>query len=139
VFVYDTQITFIYSEYMLCALGLNLRCFSYYSSDSKKKKTEKAVLCLLILDVYLYTYACMHSIYHLSNIFRYHLLSILCQAYTMTATLTKPFSSSPLLLLLFCLEKILPPALVKANDWKYSIVDVNPYWKLQNIHPFLRR
>ena len=83
---------------MLCALGLNLRCFSYYSSDSKKKKTEKAVLCLLILDVYLYTYACMHSIYHLSN------------------TLTKPFSSSPLLLLLFCLEKILPPALVKAND-----------------------
>lgn len=105
----------------------------------KKKKTEKAVLCLLILDVYLYTYACMHSIYHLSNIFRYHLLSILCQAYTMTATLTKPFSSSPLLLLLFCLEKILPPALVKANDWKYSIVDVNPYWKLQNIHPFLRR
>lgn len=108
-------------------------------TQKKKKKTEKAVLCLLILDVYLYTYACTHSIYHLSNIFRYHLLSILCQAYTMTATLTKPFSSSPLLLLLFCLEKILPPALVKANDWKYSIVDVNPYWKLQNIHPFLRR
>ena len=82
---------------MLCALGLNLSCFSYYSSDSKKKKkkkTEKAVLCLLILDVYLYTYACMHSISHLSNIFRYHLLSILCQALLQNLSLLVLYSSS---------------------------------------------
>ena len=98
---------------MLCALGLNLSCFSYYSSDSKKKKKKDRKGCTLPFNPRrLPLHICMYAF----NFSFIQYLQISLIKYPLSGPLTKPFSSSPLLLLLFCLEKILPPALVKAND-----------------------
>ena len=122
---------------MLYALGLNLRCFSYYSSDSIKKRKKDRKGCTLAFNPRsLPLLICLYA-FNLSFI-QFLQISLIkhpvfVRPTPMTATFTKPLSSSPLLLLLFCLEKILPPALVKANDLKIlnsrceSILEITEY------------
>lgn len=120
----DLFLTFVLQLYKiificLCALSLNIKCFSHYSSLSKKKKNLKNWKhCTLIFypRVYLYLYACMHSIYHLSDFFNNHFVSTFCFSGTvpLAATIRKLLTPSHFLPLLLSLRENLAPWVSKS-------------------------